>query len=75
MQILRDILEGKARSGKLVKAAIDAITFDRSHSDPVKCKYKSTVLWRQRLFCQLVPILIMHVNKAKEGMGHCMLAL
>ncbi|VDM13140.1 unnamed protein product [Wuchereria bancrofti] len=46
----------------LKETLIDMLTFNTCYSDPIKCKYRTTFLWQQRLFCQLVPIYVQYFN-------------
>ncbi|VDK78265.1 unnamed protein product, partial [Onchocerca ochengi] len=45
---------------------VDMLTFDTCYSDPVKCKYRTTFLWQQRIFCQLVPIYVQYFNNLSK---------
>ncbi|EFO17200.1 hypothetical protein LOAG_11299 [Loa loa] len=46
----------------LTNTLVDMLTFNTCYSDPVKCKYQTTFLWQQRIFCQLVPIYVQYFN-------------
>ncbi|CAG9532510.1 unnamed protein product [Cercopithifilaria johnstoni] len=50
------------RIAVLTDALVDMLIFDTCYSDPAKCKYRTTFLWQQRIFCQLVPIYVQYFD-------------
>ncbi|KAL3986387.1 Dos2-interacting transcription regulator of RNA-Pol-II family protein [Acanthocheilonema viteae] len=46
----------------LTDTLMDMLIFDTCYSDPTKCKYRTTFLWKQRIFCQLIPIYVQYFN-------------
>uniref|UniRef100_A0A0R3RQM4 MMS19 nucleotide excision repair protein n=1 Tax=Elaeophora elaphi TaxID=1147741 RepID=A0A0R3RQM4_9BILA len=50
----------------LTNTLMDVLIFDTCYSDPVKCKYRTTFLWQQRMFYQLVPIYVQYFNDLSQ---------
>ncbi|VDK82961.1 unnamed protein product [Litomosoides sigmodontis] len=70
--LLRDLVQyfHSEHITALTDALIDMLIFDACYSDPTKCKYRTTFLWRQRIFCQLVPIYVNYFNDlSKENIA------
>jgi hypothetical protein len=41
---------------------LSLVEFDSNGTNPERCRAKSTLMWRQRIFCQLVPIFVERFN-------------
>lgn len=69
LQLLHDLVQyfDSENITVLTETLVDMLTFDSCYSDPVKCKYRTTFLWQQRIFCQLVPIYVRHYNNLSNG--------
>ncbi|KAM3716454.1 MMS19 nucleotide excision repair protein [Dirofilaria immitis] len=68
VDLLHDLVQydGSEDIHILTDTLVDMLTFDTCYSDPVKCKYRTTILWRQRIFCQLVPIYVRSFNDLRK---------
>ncbi|MCP9257100.1 hypothetical protein DINM_000334 [Dirofilaria immitis] len=68
VDLLHDLVQydGSEDIHILTDTLVDMLTFDTCYSDPVKCKYRTTILWRQRIFCQLVPIYVQSFNDLRK---------
>nr|CDQ04719.1 BMA-MMS-19, isoform b [Brugia malayi] len=62
--LLRDLVQyfDSENITVLKETLVDMLTFNTCYSDPIKCKYQTTFLWQQRLFCQLIPIYVQYFN-------------
>uniref|UniRef100_A0A915BEJ6 MMS19 nucleotide excision repair protein n=3 Tax=Parascaris univalens TaxID=6257 RepID=A0A915BEJ6_PARUN len=65
---LLDEAERHPKDEALLSCALDeVVNLDSRWSDIVKCAYCSTVLARQRIFCQMLPVLLRRFSQLQKG--------
>ncbi|VDM45325.1 unnamed protein product [Toxocara canis] len=68
LETLLDDLKNHPEDELLLSTALcECVDFDSRWSDISKCAYHSTVLARQRIFYQILPILVRHFNQLQSG--------
>lgn len=66
-QLISAIVYNQENTNILVSELKNIFDFESSSNNPDKCRFKVTVAWKQRFFCQVVPIFVKYYNIVIKG--------
>ncbi|MFH4973625.1 hypothetical protein AB6A40_000334 [Gnathostoma spinigerum] len=62
-KLFDEISQNPEQSGVIIAGLDELLNFNLRYSRPEKCLYRTTALWRQRIFCQIIPVFVRFFNK------------